>query len=99
MLRTTVMLPSNLKNKAQAFASKKGISVGELIRESLEIALLQAKGALCMDPFFEDTHFFTGDIPNDLSANHDKFFHSIVTLPRPVLQGYRKWERIRMRTS
>ena len=75
MLRTTVMLPSSLKNKAQAFASKKGISVGELIRKSLEDTLLQAKSALPNDPFFEDTHFFTGDIPTDLSANHDEYLY------------------------
>jgi len=38
------MLPANLKNRAQLFASKKGISVGELIREALEETLRQVKG-------------------------------------------------------
>ncbi len=75
MLRTTVMLPSSLKNRAQASAFKKGISLGELIRESLENALLQAKNAPRTDPFFEDRHFFDGDVPTDLSANHDEYLH------------------------
>jgi hypothetical protein len=68
------MLPSNLKNRAQAFAAKRGISVGELIRESLEQTLHQAKGQRA-DPFFEDTHFYTGDVPTDFSSQHDDYLH------------------------
>jgi hypothetical protein len=75
MLRTTIMLPSSLKNRAQAFAFKKGISVGELIRESLESMLHQAKSERQTDPFFDDTHFFVGDIPTDLSAKHDEYLY------------------------
>ncbi len=75
MHRTTIMLPSSLKSRAQQFASKKGISVGELIRESLEQTLLQAKSQKKSDPFFSDLHFFDGDIPTDISANHDEYLY------------------------
>jgi len=78
MFRTTVMLPSSLKNRAQSFASKRGMSVGELIRESLEQTLQQAKDKVCTDPFFSDTHFFTGDIPSDLSAKHDEYLYDSI---------------------
>jgi hypothetical protein len=73
MQRTTIMLPASLKNRARVFASKKGISVGELIREALEEALSQAKISQRSDPFFDDTHFFDGDIPTNLSAKHDEY--------------------------
>lgn len=72
MYRTTIMLPANLKNRAQQFAFKKGISFGELIREALESTLQQAKKT---DPFFDDQHFFDGDIPTDLSAKHDEYLY------------------------
>ncbi len=74
MFRTTVMLPSNLKNRAKRFAVKKGISVGELIRESLEEKLQQNKtSSTKSDPFFDDVNFFSGDVPTDLSANHEEY--------------------------
>lgn len=73
MHRTTIMLPSSLKNRAHVFASKLGISIGELIRESLEEKLHQAKTAKKSDPFFDDLNFFDGEIPADLSAKHDEY--------------------------
>jgi hypothetical protein len=75
MHRTTIMLPASLKNRAKQFALKKGISVGELIREALEATLKQAKTMQKSDPFFDDAHFFDGDIPTDLSAKHDEYLY------------------------
>lgn len=72
MQRTTIMLPARLKNRARAFASKRGISVGELIRESLE-EKLESKMESKSDPFFDDASFFKGNIPTDLSAKHDEY--------------------------
>lgn len=76
MLRTTIMLPYILKNKALGFASKRGLSLGELIRMSLEQTLLQAKSQQSADPFFDDTNFYSGDIPTDLSAAHDEYLYA-----------------------
>lgn len=75
MHRTTIMLPAGLKNRAQLFATKKGVSVGELIRESLEETLYQAKRKQKSDSFFDDAHFFQGDIPKDLSAKLDEYLY------------------------
>lgn len=78
MFRTTIMLPSNLKNSAQVLASKMGISVGELIRESLEEKLSQSKVSMKSDPFFDDTNFFKGKIPLDFSTNHDEYLNDYI---------------------
>ena len=75
MYRTTIMLPVSLKNRAQQFALKKGISVGKLIREALEATLQQAKISQKSDPFFDDANFFDGDIPTDFSAKHDEYLY------------------------
>jgi hypothetical protein len=66
------MLPPNLKNRAQLYASKKGISIGEMIRQALEEKLSQNQKT---DPFFMDTSFFEGNIPKDLSFNHDEYLY------------------------
>ena len=78
MHRTTILLPYDLKNKVHAFASKRGISVGELIRESLEEKLHQAKKKQKSDPFFDDLNFFIGDIPTDLAAKHDEYLNDYI---------------------
>ena len=43
MKRTTIMLPEELKNQAERSAASMGISLGELIRESLEARLKTLK--------------------------------------------------------
>lgn len=71
MQRTTIMLPEELKYKAMQTAAKRGISLGELIRDSLEQAC--AAEPESADPFYSDTKAFTGDIPEDISAKHDDY--------------------------
>ena len=71
MLRTTVMLPLDLKRRAQALAQRMGVSLGELIRESLEAALRGDAGEVRDDPLFSDTATYDGPIADDLSARHD----------------------------
>lgn len=73
MKRTTVMLPSGLKSKAERRAKKMGISLGEVIRESLESWLARQEPA--DDPFFSSTAVYTGPVPRDSSANHDKYLY------------------------
>lgn len=76
MHRTTIMLPSRLKNRAQALASRRGISIGELIRESLEEKLHLSKSeSKAEEPFFKDTNFFDGDVPIDISEMHDRYLY------------------------
>jgi Arc/MetJ-type ribon-helix-helix transcriptional regulator len=76
MQRTTVMLPSKLKVQARRQAKKRGVSLSELIRESLEAALGSVEASRrASDPLFTDEAVFVGDAPSDLSRNHDRYLY------------------------
>ena len=74
MKRTTIMLPGELRRRALLRARQKGISLGELIRHSLDAALPGVTYETRSDPLFEDV-VFDGPAPADTSANHDKYVY------------------------
>lgn len=74
--RTTIMLPVDLKQRASSLAERLGISLGELIRRSLEAALTGSSGEIREDPFFQDRAVYTGPTPPNLSADHDDFLYA-----------------------
>ena len=74
MERTTILLPPDLKIKAEKYAQKRGISLGELIRNSLENSLLK-KDSKEEDPFFTDRAVFSDHAPKDLADNHDEYLY------------------------
>jgi len=77
MERTTIMLPRDLKLRVAQYAKKEGISMGELIRNVMDAALNHPpQNNFNDDPLFSDNVFFTGDAPNDISKNHDKYLYS-----------------------
>ena len=71
MKRTTIMLPEALRRRAASRAKQRGISLGELIRTSLDTALPAASEE---DPLFEDV-IFDGPAPRDLAAKHDQYLY------------------------
>ncbi len=73
MNRTTVMLPSSLKTKAQIFAHKEGVSLGELVREALKSKLSSV--ITTQDPFFDDETYYECKISSDISINHDQYLY------------------------
>lgn len=73
MKRTTILLPPELKHRAERVAHEEGISLAELIRESLEARLTHNNSE--RDPFFKDHAVFEGDVPSDLSVHHDKYLY------------------------
>ena len=75
MKRTTVMLPLDLKIKAEKEAYKLGLSLGELIRISLANHLTQSREGSDRDPFFADNEVFRGYAPADLAENHDLYLY------------------------
>ena len=76
MERTTIMLPAALKSRAIGWARERGISLGELLRESLERALDHLiKERRVLDPLFSDDAVYDGDAPLDLSENHDRYLY------------------------
>lgn len=76
MQRTTIMLPRDLKLRAVERAKVKGMSLGEIIRESLERALQpEADDSRTRDPLFSEPLLFTGDVPTDLAERHDDYLY------------------------
>lgn len=76
MERTTIMLPHDLKLQVAQHARKKGISMGELIRDAITSALFHNKdNSRDDDPLFSDNELFCGPAPTDISANHDKYLY------------------------
>lgn len=75
MTRTTIMLPTELKTRAARRAKQMGVSLGELIRESLEAALSGSQDRDRSDPLFDDTAVFGGAARRDLAANHDEHLY------------------------
>jgi len=76
MERTTIMLPTDLKNKVLKQAEKKKISLAQFTREALEMSLEAAESRSTHDdPFVSDKALFSGDVPTDLSRNHDRYLY------------------------
>jgi predicted DNA-binding protein len=74
MKRTTVMIPEDLKTRAERRARRTGSSLGALVRESLEAALREPVAA-AEDPLFADRAVFRGSLPKDLAAEHDTYLY------------------------
>jgi hypothetical protein len=68
------MLPADLKAKAARIAGKRGLSLGELIREALEKVCLSNLKEM-QDCFFSDTEVYTGKTPKNLAKHHDDYLY------------------------
>lgn len=77
MTRTTIMLPRTLRVRALRVAKARRISLGELIRVSLDRQLAADRpGAYAEDPLFDESAVFRGpDVPRDGALNHDKYLY------------------------
>lgn len=75
MHRTTIMLPEELRNRAMKKAAEMGVSLGELIRDSLDRLLRPSEHSAGDDPLFSDDAVFTGESPEDLAAEHDRHLY------------------------
>ena len=69
-----ITLPAELKTRAETLARAEGVSLEELIRQSLQDKLVNAPNSQ-PDPFFDYHETFDGDVPSDLAANHDKYLY------------------------
>ena len=70
------MLPEDLKAKATQYCEQKGISLGGLLREVLESKLREAnREKQGEDALFADLEVFQGDVPEDISLNHDVYLY------------------------
>jgi len=69
------MLPRELKQRAAQEARARGVSLGELIRESLNALLRRDTAAAANDPLIADRAVFEGPIPADTSERHDELLY------------------------
>jgi hypothetical protein len=69
------MLPDDLKTRASRIARESGMSLGEIIRESLENWLKCRKSPAAGDSLFHDIPVYEGSVPEDYSINHDKYLY------------------------
>lgn len=76
MHRTTIMLPADLKARALRRAKQLGISLGELIRDSLAASLQEPeKTQTLQDPLFADDAVYENAGATDLAENHDAYLY------------------------
>jgi hypothetical protein len=71
MHRTTIMLPADLRRKADREAKSLGISLSELIRRRLS----EGGGGEDIRPRFYARQPWQGPGPSDLAANHDQYLY------------------------
>ena len=69
-----ITLPAELKTRAETLARAEGVSLEELIHQSLQDKLVNIPNSQ-PDPFFDGHETFDGDVPSDLAANHDKYLY------------------------
>lgn len=74
MHRTTIMFPEDLKIKVEEYSRRKGLSMGEIVREAVK-DLLARQNEDQKDSFFSDNTIYKGDTPKELSADHDKYLY------------------------
>lgn len=75
MNRTTIMLPADLKARAARLAREQGVSLGELIRETLRATLKRAAARADKDPLFADSEVWEGRAPKNLARDHDRYLY------------------------
>lgn len=75
MKRTTIVLPPDLKARAERAARDEGRSFADVVRESVERYVSAREAAVGGDPLLDDDAVFDGDTPSDLAASHDAYLY------------------------
>jgi len=75
MHRTTIMISVDLKTRAERRARETGISLGELIRDSLASRLETVARRADHDPLLSDEAVFAGKAPRDVARRHDAYLY------------------------
>ncbi len=75
MHRTSILLPERLKKAAERVAEARGMSLGALIRQTLEQLVAGSAGKHASDPVFDDFQPYTGELPSDIADQHDRYLY------------------------
>ena len=78
MQRTSILLPKPTKQAAQRVARARGLSLGALIRQQLDLVVAKESGTETHDPLFDDFQPYTGAAPKDLAQHHDQYLYGDV---------------------
>jgi predicted DNA-binding protein len=73
--RTSILLPLELRSRANRQASRLGISFGELVRRALADLLDEVEQDGARDAFFADGAVYSGEIPSGASIHHDEHLY------------------------
>ena len=75
MNRTSILIPPDLRNRADRMARQLGISFGELVRRALG-EMLDRPGTLRTgDAFLAEGPVYDGPGPSDTSVHHDDYLY------------------------
>ena len=69
------MLPADLHRRAHAAARKRKVSLGMVVRESLDAALLSWEAPGAEDSLLADGAVYEGRAPRDLAKAHDRYLY------------------------
>ena len=69
------MLPESLHERALRRAREKGVSLGQLIRDSLSSALLGERVGSGGDSLLRDKAVYKGTAPKDTAEEHDRYLY------------------------
>jgi hypothetical protein len=76
MHRTTILLPEDLRAKAETAARQRGITLSELIRRLLAGAVHGKNSSRRdADPLFRPRRLMVHPNPPDIAANHDEYLY------------------------
>ena len=72
--RTTLVLPTLLKQLATERARSEGISFGEFVRRAIEKQLVTPANKTG-DPFWDNLTAYEAEGPTDIAQNHDDYLY------------------------
>lgn len=79
MHRTSILISGDLRREAEAVAKRRGITLSELIRRQLALAVRRgSKPGRGADPLFKPRRLARRTHPSDLAANHDAYLYGPV---------------------
>lgn len=71
-MTTQISLPQELEDQIAQIAKARGMEVSDFVRSSLEKAVAEQTQ---LDPLLGDSAVYEGDVPVDLSLNHDEHLY------------------------
>ena len=72
MVKIYVQFPDDLRERAEAVARERGLTLDEFVRQCVSTSVERIRET---DPLFADSAVFTGDAPSDLAQNHDRYLY------------------------